>query len=496
MVRVVRSTIIDAPIDAVWGILRNFNDHERWHPAVRLSTIEDRRAPDEIGCIRDFALNNGGEIREQLLSLSDKDYELTYCILDATVPLRNYTAHVKLRPVTDGTRTFWHWESRFDPPPERAEELAAMVARDIYEAGFQAARAVLSGAAALPTAPRHAEVAPTPRRAPAALTSAVPCKAVVVRAYGGPDRLQYEDSAAPAPGPGEVQIRHTAIGVNYIDVYCRTGYFTLLTPPGTPGMEAAGVVLRAGDGVSLKEGQRVAYACAPVGAYAEVRTMPADLVLPLPDGIADALAAAALLKAMTAEFLLHRVHPISEGETILVHAAAGGVGQLICQWARALGATVIGTAAGAAKLRIAQNAGCAHVIDYSAEDFVPRVHEITGGHGVQAAFDAVGRDTFAKSFEALARRGHLISFGQASGPLPPVDVAAFSSKSATVSRPNFGHYTGTRAEAELSASRVFRALQTGILTVAPPTRYALRDAAIAHRALESRATTGSLILIP
>jgi NADPH2:quinone reductase len=502
MVRVVRSCIIDAPIDTVWAILRDFNDHDRWHPAVRVSRIEEGRAPSEIGCVRDFELTDGGVIREQLLSLSDKDFTLTYCILDASVPLANYVATIQLRPVTDGDRTFWHWESRFDPPPAQELELAAMVGRDIYEGGFEAVRKLLTGAAhyrAPPRASSQPAAVTAPHARPAhGQASGLPIKtkAIVVNAYGGPEVLTFRDAIAPPPGRGEVRIRHTAIGVNYIDVYCRSGYFTLLQPPAVPGMEAAGAVIDVGDGVDLKPGDRVAYACAPAGAYAGVRTMPAGLVLRLPDEIPDWIAAAALLKGMTAEFLLHRVHRLAKGETILVHAAAGGVGQILCQWARAIGATVIGTAGGADKARIARDAGCAHVIDYRREDFASRILELTNSRGVDAVFDAVGRDTFAQSFEALAIRGHLISYGQASGPLLAADVAAFSSKSAKLSRPNFGHYTGTRADAELSAGRLFRALQSGVIRVSPPQTFPLVQAAAAHRALEGRRTTGSLVLLP
>jgi NADPH:quinone reductase-like Zn-dependent oxidoreductase len=247
-------------------------------------------------------------------------------------------------------------------------------------------------------------------------------------------------------------------------------------------MEAAGVVLDIGPGVhGILPGDRVAYACAPPGAYAEVRTMKAELLVVLPDDIGDELAAAVMLKGMSAEFLLHRVHRVREGDHILVHAAAGGVGQLLCQWGRALGATVIGTVGSIEKARIARSHGCAYPIVYTEEDFVERVREITKGEGCQVVYDAVGRDTFLGSFEALAIRGHLVSYGQASGPIEPVDISSFVLKSALFSRPNFGHYTGTASEVRSITDRLFDALRRGILHVEIGQRYALRDAVEANR---------------
>jgi NADPH:quinone reductase-like Zn-dependent oxidoreductase len=321
--------------------------------------------------------------------------------------------------------------------------------------------------------------------------------AIVIDAYGGPEVLQLRKVDVPSPGPGEVRIRHTAIGVNYIDVYARTGYYPLITPPGIPGMEAAGVVLDVGSGVDgLLPGDRVAYACAPTGAYAELRSMKSDLIVRLPDDLSDRQAAAVMLKGMSAEFLLHRVHEVRAGDVVLVHAAAGGVGQLLCQWGRHLGATVIGTVGSPEKAEIARAAGCAHPIVYTETDFVARVAELTGGRGCDIVYDAVGADTFIKSYEALALRGHLVSYGQASGPIPPIDIAAFAAKSAKVSRPNFGHYTGTATDVRSICDRLFRAIADGIIHPEIGQEFPLAAAAEAHRALEGRRTTGSTILIP
>jgi NADPH:quinone reductase-like Zn-dependent oxidoreductase len=302
---------------------------------------------------------------------------------------------------------------------------------------------------------------------------------------------------APPPGPGEVRLRHGAIGVNYIDVYCRTGFFRLLTPPGVPGMEAAGTILDVGTGVrGLSPGDRVAYACEPVGAYAGIRTMPAALLVPLPADISDETAAAIFLKGVSVEFLTHRVRPLKPGETVLVHAAAGGMGLLMVQWARALGARVIGTVSTREKAARAAGAGAEHVVVYTEEDFVGAVRAITAGRGVDVVFDGVGRDTLDRSLEVLAERGHLVSFGQASGRVGSVDVDALAAKSVTLSRPNFGHYTADPAALREMAERLFEAVRRGVVTPVIDRRYPLAEAAAAHRRLEARENVGSLILIP
>jgi NADPH2:quinone reductase len=497
MVLVRESTVIAAPVDEVWRILRDFNGHDRWHPAVAVSAIEDGMPVDAIGAVRRFRLADGGELREQLLSLSDAEHRLTYCILEAPLPLMGYVAIIRLKPVTDGDATFWEWRSEFHPPPERQDELVRLVRDSIYRAGFAAIRDLLrrpAGARPGPPQPPPPSAAPvvasTPR--PGATTTAI-----VVERHGGPEVLRLQEIALPPPGRGEVRLRHTAIGINFIDVYCRTGYFDLLTPPGVPGMEAAGVVEAVGDGVGdLRPGDRVAYACPPVGAYSERRIMAPELLVRLSDDIADDIAAAVLLKGVTASFLLHDVHAVRPGEQVLVHAAAGGVGQFLVQWARHLGATVFATVSSEEKARLAVGHGAHHAILYTREDFAEAVLRLTGGRGVDVAYDAVGADTFAGSLNALAICGHLVSFGQASGPIGTQDVGALAGKSLTLSRPNYGHYTDTAAKLAPHVSRLFAALRQGVLAVPPPRRYALADAAQAHRDLEERRTTGSLLLVP
>ncbi|TGT86044.1 MULTISPECIES: zinc-binding dehydrogenase [unclassified Mesorhizobium] len=503
MVRVCQSTIIDAPIDEVWAILRDFNGHDRWHPAIAFSEIEGSEPVDAVGSVRHFRLNDGGELREQLLALSDKDRRLSYCLLEAPLPLMGYVASLRLKPVTDGDATFWEWRSEFNPPAHRRDELVKLVTEGIYQAGFAAVRALLrrrNAGAPVEARPSPAIVAPTSSASVplvASRAAAETTHAIVVERYGGPEELQLRDIALPPPAPGEVRIRHTVIGVNFIDVYCRTGFFDLLRPPGVPGMEAAGIIEAVGPAVSgFSIGDRVAYACPPVGAYSERRNMAPELLVRLSDDISDETAAAGLLKGVAASFLLHDVHAVKRGDIVLIHAAAGGIGQLLVQWARHLGATVIATVSSDDKARIVERLGSHHVVVYSRDNFAEAVMRLTGGRGADVAYDAVGNDTFAGSLAALAVRGHLVSFGQASGPIGNWDIGRFASKSITVSRPNYAHYTDTSEKLGTHVTRFFQALRQGVIRVEAPTHYDLADAARAHRDLEDRRTTGALVLVP
>lgn len=483
MVTVRRSTVINAPIAAVWEILRDFNGHDRWHPAVRSSRLEAGLRSDEPGAVRNFVLRTGERLRERLLALSDREHRFRYAIVESEVPLLNYVAEVALKPVTDGDRTFWSWSSRFDTPRGREAELAELVAEGVYEAGFEAVRA-------------RVEQRPSAAPAPAG-GEALAGTAMAIDRHGGAEELHPVAVSAPPPGSGQVRLRQTAIGVNFIDIYCRTGYFDLLKPPGIPGMEAAGRVEDVGPGVRhLAPGMRVAYACPPVGAYASVRTMDAALVVPLPDHVDDEMAAAGLLKGVTAEFLLHRVHPVAAGETVLVYAPAGGVGRLLCQWAAHLGATVIGATSSEEKARVARAAGAHHVVLPGPQSLEAQVRALTGGRGADVIFDAVGRDSFAHSVAALADCGHLVSYGQASGDIGAWDIGSLASNSATVSRPNYGHYTDTPEKIAAITERLFDTIGRRIITIEIGSRLPLSAAADAHRALENRRTTGSTILIP
>lgn len=322
---------------------------------------------------------------------------------------------------------------------------------------------------------------------------------IVVHEFGRPEVLKYEEYTPPQPGPGEAMVRHRAVGLNYIDVYYRTG---LYQPPGglpfTPGLEAAGVVEAVGPGVDdLRVGQRVAYGTGPLGAYSDLRTMPADRLVAIPDTIADEVAAAMMLKGMTAQYLLKQTYRVKPGETILVHAAAGGVGLILCQWAKHLGATVIGTVGSRAKAEIAKAHGCDHVIVYTEEDFVRRVREITHGQGVPVVYDGVGRATFMGSLDCLQPRGLMVSFGNASGPVEAFNLGILSQKgSLYVTRPTLMTYTATRAQLLEAANDVIDVVSRGIVRIEVNQRFPLREAAEAHRALESRQTTGATVLVP
>jgi NADPH2:quinone reductase len=321
--------------------------------------------------------------------------------------------------------------------------------------------------------------------------------AIVLREHGGPEVLRAESVPVGAPGPGELRVRQTAIGVNFHDCYVRSGLYRTLELPGIPGIEAAGVVEAVGPGVAgFAPGDRIGYVTAHYGAYAAERLLPAALAVRLPPGISERTAAAVMLKGLTARMLIHDVHRVAPGETILLHAAAGGVGRLLCQWASRLGATVIGTVGSAEKAAEARRCGAAHTILYREEDVVARVREITGGKGVAVAYDSVGRDTFEASLASLALRGHLVNFGQSSGPVAPFAVSALSAKSNSVTRPMLFHYTVERAALEAMAAALFQALETGVLSPGDAQAYPLAEAAEAHRALESRATVGAALLLP
>ena len=323
-------------------------------------------------------------------------------------------------------------------------------------------------------------------------------RAIRIHQTGGPEVMRWEDVEVGAPGPGEIRIRHEAVGLNYIDVYFRTGLYPAPSLPFSPGMEGAGVVEAIGEDVeSLVVGDHVAYAAPPVGAYAQVRLMPAEKVVKVPDGIDSRQAAAMMLQGMTVEYLLRRTYPVRSGDTVLLHAAAGGVGLIACQWAKHLGATVIGTVGSDEKAELARAHGCDHPIVYTRESFTERVREITGGAGVPVVYDAVGRDTFEGSLDCLRPRGMLVSFGQSSGKIDPFDVGILSAKgSLYVTRPTLMTYTASRAELESSAQALFDVVGSGAVRVTVNQTFPLAEAASAHRALEARQTTGSTVLLP
>ncbi len=490
MVDIRRSTVIDAPVEDLWAILRDFNGHVRWHPAVEASLIEGSEAADQVGTVRNFRLKDGSRIREQLLFLSDAKRSFGYCILEAPAPLRNYVANVRLRPVTGENACLWEWCASFDPPPAQRERLVRFVRDDIIEAGFAAMRGFLRGE-------RGVSIGVRPAPPAVGLRDGVDGVEIVLTRYGGPEVLQVRRARIRQPGAGEARIRQTAVGVNFIDVDCRRGSFGLVAPGGVLGMEAAGVVESVGPGVAnVRPGDRVAYACVPTGAYASMPTMRADLLVLLPEYLSDANASALLLKGVTAGFLLHDVAQVKDGSIVLVYAAAGGVGQILSRWAKALGAVVIGATSSEAKADEARRVGCDAAVVYGREDFATAVLRLTSGRGVDVVYDAVGKDTFEPSVECLAPRGHLVSFGQASGDVGARSIDQLASRSLTLSRPNYVHYTDTTAKIRAQSDRLFEALRTGAVVAARPTTFSLAEAGAAHAELESRKTTGSLVLLP
>jgi NADPH:quinone reductase len=321
--------------------------------------------------------------------------------------------------------------------------------------------------------------------------------AIRIHQTGGPEVLQWESVTVGEPGPGEARVRHTAVGLNYIDTYHRSGLYKLPLPSGI-GLEAAGVVDAVGPGVTdIAKGDRVAYCGGPPGSYAEVRVMPADKLVKLPDGVSDRSAATLMLKGLTVQYLFRQTFPLKGGETILFHAAAGGVGSIACQWARALGVTMIGTVGSDEKAALAKANGCAHTIVYTRENFVERVKELTGGKGVPVVYDAVGKDTFPASLDCLKPRGMFVSFGNSSGPIAAFDIGLLGQKGALfATRPSLVMYAATRPDLLRMADEMFALVKAGKIVSDARQTYPLKDATQAHRDLEARKTTGATLLLP
>jgi NADPH2:quinone reductase len=321
-------------------------------------------------------------------------------------------------------------------------------------------------------------------------------KAIRFEKTGGPEVLQWTDIDLPPPGRGQIRVRHTAIGVNFIDTYHRSGLYPVPLPSSL-GVEAAGTVEALGEGVSgFAIGERVAYSGGPIGAYAEASNIPADRLVKLPISVSDETAAAAMLKGMTAQYLLKRTYPVKAGQTILFHSAAGGVGLIAGQWAKHLGATVIGTVGADEKIALAKSHGYDHVLNLRTEKWVDRVREIAGG-GVPVVYDSVGKDTWTGSLDCLKPRGMMVSFGNSSGAVPPFDPGILSAKgSLYLTRPTLGHYIATHSELQKTADDLFDVIAKGVVTIAINQRFKLADARAAHEALHSRQTTGATILLP
>ena len=323
-------------------------------------------------------------------------------------------------------------------------------------------------------------------------------KAIRIHRTGGPEEMRWEEVDVGSPGPGQVRLRQTAVGLNYIDVYHRSGLYPITEFPTAIGMEGAGVVEEVGDGVTdFSSGRRVAYAGGPMGSYAEARLMPADRVVAIPDDVDDRMAAAMMLKGLTAHYLLHRTFRVGRGHAILVHAAAGGVGLILCQWAKHLGAFVIGAVGSDAKAELATSNGCDHAIVYTRESVPERVREMTGGEGVAVVYDSVGQATFEGSLDSLSPLGMMVSFGNASGPVAPVPPALLSAKgSLFFTRPTLITYTAKREDLLRASAELFEVVRGGAVTISVNQTYPLAEAAQAHHDLEARKTTGSTVLLP
>ena len=323
-------------------------------------------------------------------------------------------------------------------------------------------------------------------------------KAICIHETGGPDVLKWEDIEVGEPGPGQARVRHTAVGLNYIDVYGRTGLYPLPSLPHALGMEAAGIVEAIGEGVSdVAVGDRVAYVIAPPGAYSEERLVPADRMVKLPDNISEDTAAAMMLQGMTAQYLLRQTYNVKAGDTILIHAAAGGVGLIVCQWAKHLGATVIGTVGSNEKAELAKAHGCDHAIVYTRENFKDRVKEITEGAGVNVVYDSIGKDTFMDSLDCLKPLGMMVTFGNATGPVDPFPPGMLGQKgSLFLTRPTLFTYMAKREDLMAMAGELFDVVSSGVVKIEINQTYDLKDAAQAHADLEARKTTGSTILKP
>ncbi len=321
-------------------------------------------------------------------------------------------------------------------------------------------------------------------------------KAIRIHEHGGPEVLRWEDVEIGAPGPGQVRVKHSVVGLNYIDTYQRSGLYPLQLPL-TLGMEGAGVVEELGAGVSsLAVGDRVAYA-APLGSYCEARLAPADRMVKLPDAIEDRTAAAMMLQGLTVQYLTRQTHRVQAGETVLFHAAAGGVGLIACQWLKHLGATVIGTVGSAEKAELAKAHGCTHTINYRDQDFVERVKEITGGDGVPVVYDSIGKDTFEGSLQCIAPHGLMVTFGNASGPVPAFELGRLGALgSLFITRPTLMTYSAKREDLEAMAAELFEVVLSGAVKIEINKTYPLAETAQAHRDLEARKTTGSTVLLP
>ncbi|MBS1238795.1 MAG: Alcohol dehydrogenase zinc-binding domain protein [Deltaproteobacteria bacterium] len=488
---VIRSAVIDAPIDRVWAVLRDFNSHERWHPAVASSRMENDLDGDVVGGVRRFSLADGAELREQLLRHSDREHAFSYCILDSPLPLFDFVATVRLKPVTDGNQTFWDWRSQFRVPEHRAAELENLIGQQVYEAGFAGMRRFLAEKEGLPR-PAGPEAAAA--AFPAAVGEYLPSKAMVVTSTGGPEAMTLRDVTVPAPGPRQVRIRQSAIAVNYLDLQHRRGVTAGFELPGTPGVEGVGEIIDVGEHVNgLFPGDRIAYLSRKPGAYAEIRCIDADACIPLPDSVSD-IDASALLKGLTAALLLSRVFRAAPGATILIEAVSGGLGHLLSQWAKSMGLTVLGTVSTAEKAKFSRDRGCDYpLVAAAGTSLAAEVMRITNGRGVDYWVHSGGAGGLDAALACLSRCGHCAVIGDRDGQSIPLDVNVLKQRSLTVSAPVCFDYFDDRPYLHRLAHQLFAKIQSR--TIAPAVEaLPLSQASEAHSRIEARQTMGAVVL--
>ena len=489
-INVIRSAVIDAPIDRVWAVLRDFNSHHRWHPAVDASQMENNLNGDVVGGVRRFNLSDGAELREQLLRHDDRDHTFTYCILDSPLPLFDYVSTVRLKPVTDSNQTFWDWHAQFSAPADRAEELECLVGQQIYEAGFAGLRTFLFDQ----TAPSPRQSVPEASAVSAPTGEDLPSASIVATAAGGPEVLQMSDRIVPPPGPNQVRIRQTVVAVNFLDLKHRRGIAPGFDLPGVLGFEGVGEIIDVGEQVNgLFPGDRVAYLNHTPGAYARIRCVDDAACIPLPEGVSDK-DASTLLKGVTAGLLLGRIFRAVPGSTILIHSAAGGLGHLIAQWARSLEMTVIGTVSSADKAKFSRDHGCDHPLVVKDSDRLgPDIMRITNGRGIDYCVynnDATGIDT---TLDCLARFGHCAVIGSRDNQTSPIDINILMKRSLTVSAPVIFDYSENRSYLQRLAHQLFTKIQNGSIVPAIKT-FPLNAAAQAHAMIESRRSSGCVVL--
>ena len=492
-VSVVRSAVIDAPIDRVWALLRDFSCHHRWHPAVARSRMENDLDGDVVGGVRRFSLADGAELREQLLRHSDRERAFTYCILDSPLPLFDYVATVRLKPVTDGNRTFCDWRARFRAPDHQAAELEKLIAEKICEAGFSGLRRFLADKEDRPSPPGLSRAAVSQASAGG---DHLPSKTLVVESAGDPEVMTLRDLTVAPPGPGQVRIRQTAIAVNFMDILHRRGITMGIELPGTPGVEGVGEIIDVGAQVNgLFPGDRIAYISREPGAYAEIRCVDAGACIPLPGGLSD-IDASILLKGATAGLLLSRVFQAAPRATILIQAVSGGLGHLLSQWAQSLDLTVVGTVSTAEKARFSRDHGCDYPIvatdDRSIEAEVMR---ITNGRGVDYWVHSTGGRGLDTALDCLSRCGHCAVIGDRDGQPISIDANVLKRRSLTVSAPVCFDYFDDRPYLHRLAHHLFAKIQSRSILPAVES-FPLSQASKAHSRIEARQTMGAVVLTP